>query len=139
MSRRYKFGPQIVGVFPRPVVSGELPDVEVNAQVKGVRPGISGTIEMDVAFGIPAHDPAQFSMLVEVHAISFAPGHGIPTDAALAVASNEPKATASIAPAQAGQAGETMVTIVGAPSGQQTVVTVLVFEDPDPPAASPAS
>jgi hypothetical protein len=128
---RYKFGPRFVGTWPRPVVAGERPDPDVGGSVKAVRPSGNGTTELDVAFAIPAYDAAEFNELVEVHALSYAPGHGIPTDPAVAIAGSEPKAMASVA----GVSGEeVVVTIVGAPDGDQTVITVLGFQDATPTA-----
>lgn len=140
MSIRYAFGPRFVGSWPRPVVPGELPDPVVGAKIAGVRPSTPGKTEMDVTFSIPAYDPTEFNSLEEVHAICYPPGHGIPTDPAVAVQGSQAKATAS---ASGISGAEVTATIVGAEDGDQTIVTVLGFQDATPPAtpapADPAS
>lgn len=138
---RYEFGPTIVGTYPRPVIDGELPDIAAtSALVQNVQAADPGLINYDVIFAFPAADPTQVNVPLEAHAVAYAPGHGIPTDPALAVTSSNPKGMTAVAIPASG--GIVVVTVADAPSGNQTIVTVLGFADatapPDPTGSDPA-
>ena len=140
MSTRYKFGPQLVGNFTRPAVAGELQDVEVEASITDVTAGDPGEVNVEVTFVVPAYDTSEFNLLSEVHAVVFPKGHGLPTDASIAVASPQPKASADASGHTAG--GDLVVTIPNVPSGGAgTILTVLGFVDSttpsDPTAVAP--
>jgi hypothetical protein len=122
---RRKFGPVILGIYPRPAIAGELTDAEVTAGVKDVRAAASGLIDIDVSFVVAPYDPTETSVLAELHAIAFPPGHGIPTDPDLAVASQLPMASTTSTGTSVG--GEVVVTIEGAETGKLKIITVLSY------------
>ena len=139
---RYVFGPEINGVYPRPEVPGELPDLSPTASVKEARASANpGEVDIDVAFEIPPHDASAVNPLRELHAVHFAPGHGVPTDPSLAIGSSQPKASQAIT-TDLTAGGEVLLTITGAPAGAGKIKTVFGYDDapkPADPATTPAA
>jgi hypothetical protein len=133
---RLVFGPRISGLLPRPEVAGELPDVTPVPTVKEARAGVNpGQIDVDVAFQFEPYDPSAMNAVQEVHAIHYGKGEGIPTDAKIAIAGSQPKA--SSVPPDMSAGGEHVVTIEAAPAGFSSIVTV--FGYPDAPTPTPSA
>jgi hypothetical protein len=128
MPRRIKFGPSLNGIYPRPTVAGELPDVEPTMTVVACRAVANGLQDFDVAFTFPAHDPTTSNAVAELHLVVFGPGQGIPTDPKIAKNSPHPK-TRSTPPASLASGGDHLVTVKGCDEGNLNFISVLEYED----------
>jgi hypothetical protein len=135
MNVLYKFGNRITGVYPRPAVEGEIPNAVTIASIPpgGVSAGDPGEIDIQIQFDVDLSGAPAVNAPVELHAIAFTPGHGIPSNESIAIALDLPKASIATVP---GQAVHT-VTIQGIPTGPTgviplTIVTVHGFAAPTP-------
>ncbi len=137
MQLRYKFGPKIGPAhLTRPLVVGELPDLDVAAEYGEITAGPGGTVAVVVLFTVPAYQPGvSHNQLVSVHAIVIPAGAVEPTDPAAALASAFVQASADATDHADG--GDLVLSLEGLPVGQITTLTVLAFADAPPPPAPP--